>query len=543
MRKVTIVFAVTPGICLLFALGAVSVTWGQSAAPHSPTMWQRRLLFTCDYGTAANEVLVTIPGETADIGPDGIYADEQGNVHIRGTQNLKKFSPDGELLWMFPAPCLGGVIVAPDGAVWLEFFSEELWTDVLGYLSPDGELEWTRPESEIIEEAWQGGCRLVGTRLGIDEFVKVGEEAGALFSYNEGPGGRGLPRFWWVDAEGKFRGELPGRYTPLGFLSPKLTISTKTEHGISYDFRFVDLNVQVVNTTAVTLAPHRSWPWHPSFLVFDEYHRCYSLDTEPLTEPVQLRDEEGWTVEREWAVNIYGADGETATITGINGNNLTLNIDLQNSYDAGYPRANGRGAAIAKQATQVYDADVVSRVWDAFSGAADGSDGGCFVGVKILDDGGTNVPYKEFLSGPTSSDDYSDVWFKNKGKSNYVHVIGAHRYDAFQDLYGISEDALNYQATFIKNVTTDYPDAVAVVNADVTAHELGHQVCNNPADVDAHHPAVWCHLGPETDRCLMAKQYDPDEMPLGRHPEDPYSEFCHEGPDHIDDWRDALDNL
>ena len=243
---------------------------------------------------------------------------------------------------------------------------------------------------------------------------------------------------------------------------------------------------------------------------------------------------------------VFDADhpsGETATITAINGDCLTLDIDLENSYDAGYPLVNGKGAAVVEQGTCVYDADAVSRVWDAFTGAADGSDGGCFVGVQIPCDGSTNTPYKDTLGEftPVSVVEYSDVWSSHTGESNYIHLIGA-RCERFPDdeSYGVafiwepdpgSQDH-NVVCVYVEAITVKFGGSAAVANADTTAHEIGHMAAQSQVDGD--HVDVWCHEGSGTDLCLMDH---------GREREDGYSEFCHCCPDHIDVWRDAIDDL
>ncbi len=73
-------------------------------------------------------------------------------------------------------------------------------------------------------------------------------------------------------------------------------------------------------------------------------------------------------------------DGEQRTISEIDGNTITLSSNLSNSYDAGYP---GKGAGLVLSGTDVYDPDVTGETPDMFGSNADGSDGGCFVEVKV----------------------------------------------------------------------------------------------------------------------------------------------------------------
>lgn len=133
---------------------------------------------------------------------------------------------------------------------------------------------------------------------------------------------------------------------------------------------------------------------------------------------------------------------------------------------------------------------------------------------------------------------YSGIWFKNKGKQNYMHVIGAsyENYDN-NNVYGLSKQQDNYLFIYIQMITDNYPTTGATVNADTVAHELGHQFYLARTSVDANHPAgVWCHLGPNTDYCVMSYQADAD---------DEYSELCHVHgtSNHMDDIRDATDTL
>jgi hypothetical protein len=225
-------------------------------------------------------------------------------------------------------------------------------------------------------------------------------------------------------------------------------------------------------------------------------------------------------------------NGENVTVSAKNGSTLTLSAGLTNSYNAGYS-AGDKGAAVAKPGDGVYDADITTRTDDAFGSAADGSDGGAFVEFKALSDGAGSVPYRAVLgdqSSPTLAE-YSTVWFKNQGKGNYIHVVGA-RYRRFagDGFLGASSEANNYQATYLQTIQDDYPGSAATVNADTTAHEFGHQF--NLASVDGSHPNVWCHLGPNTDYCIMDTDADPA---------DGYSEFCHDNPNHVDAARDATE--
>ncbi len=229
-------------------------------------------------------------------------------------------------------------------------------------------------------------------------------------------------------------------------------------------------------------------------------------------------------------------DGEQHTISAINGNTITLSANLDNSYDAGYPSGTGKGAALVLSGTDVYDADVTSRTDDAYGSSADGSDGGCFVEIKILSDGGNNVPYRLAFGGDQALADYQDVWFNNKNKSNYVYVCAAaHGYFAGDGNYGLSEfTTYNCCYILIEEIDRDYNEPeLSVVNADVTAHEIGHQFALT--QVDGNHPNVWCHLGQDTDYCVMDS--------ARRDRDDEHTEFCYDAPNHLHDIRWIEDNL
>lgn len=232
-------------------------------------------------------------------------------------------------------------------------------------------------------------------------------------------------------------------------------------------------------------------------------------------------------------------NGEGIVVRGIAGNTLTVvsaadsNRDIQSNYDAEYPRANGRGAAVADPRRGVYDADVTGRTDNAFGGRADGSDGGCFVEVSILADGGNRVPYRRDWTGGVSRADYTDVWFKNRGDVNYIHVVGCAYNQVGDNVYGVSHAGNNYNYIFLEEIQDDFAANAPTVNADTDAHEIGHHF--NLANTDNAHPAgVWCHEGNGTDYCLMSYQRDRT---------DGVTEFCHSAPNHLDEVRDENDSL
>jgi len=231
------------------------------------------------------------------------------------------------------------------------------------------------------------------------------------------------------------------------------------------------------------------------------------------------------------SIRVFDADhpdGEPATIQAINGNSILLNVDLQNSYDAGYNP--GRGAAVGKPSGLYYEADL-SRLTNAFGSDIEGTDGGCFAEFLSLSDGAGPVPHKQFLgnlSSPTMPE-FSDVWFLHSvNMSNYIHAIGAERCQYVgDDIFGMTYSGANCQCTYVDSL------GVLALNSDTTAHEMGHQFVLG--SVDNNHPAnVWCHQGSGTDYCLMSYQ---------RTRTDSYSEFCKDSPDHVVEVRSVLDGL
>ena len=235
-------------------------------------------------------------------------------------------------------------------------------------------------------------------------------------------------------------------------------------------------------------------------------------------------------------VRIFDADnpaGETAQITNIVGNTLHLDVDLTNSYNAGYGAAD-KGAAVAKPGDGILDANVTGQVGDAYGDGTDGTDGGCFVEVMILADGGNRVPYRETFGSAAARVSFRNVWFDNKGSLNYIYVCGADYHNVVGDnTYGVASSGNNYIYVYLGEIGDDYGANAGKANPDTTAHEIGHQF--GLGQVDNNHPAnVWCHEGNGTDYCLMSYQRDRT---------DENSEFCHDNPNHVDGVRDTADGL
>jgi len=207
-------------------------------------------------------------------------------------------------------------------------------------------------------------------------------------------------------------------------------------------------------------------------------------------------------------------NGETRTILDINLPEDKIEVnDLDGDYKwDGYWTSGGRGAAVGKPAGGFYDADVEGRTKDAFGDAADGSDGGCFVDFIEPGDGDTDVPYREALDNPNTPIQYNfmpqfcDMWFKNKDKigNNYIWVCGAKHCNYEGDYtFGATLQDDNFSYTFVGEIEyqIDPPDR-PTVNANTTAHEIGHQFVGGYY-VDYNHPNVPCHEGALTDYCLM----------------------------------------
>jgi len=154
-----------------------------------------------------------------------------------------------------------------------------------------------------------------------------------------------------------------------------------------------------------------------------------------------------------------------------------------------------------------------------------------------MGDGSNYVPHREYFGSDSFMAKFRDVWFDNQGKSNYIWVCGAKQYASQGDgKLGYAHSGYNYSYTFVGEIEYHYratPGVIPTVNADTTAHEIGHQFGLTECDGD--HPAgVWCHEGSGTDYCLMS--FDCNIT-------DSYSEFCYNGPNHLMDIRGAGDGL
>ena len=225
--------------------------------------------------------------------------------------------------------------------------------------------------------------------------------------------------------------------------------------------------------------------------------------------------------------------GEEAVVSSVSNNTLYLDIDLTNSYNAGYG-ASDQSAAVAipdpdeNGTVDVFDANVFGRLTNAYGYATSGSDGGCFVEFILMEDGGGCTPYDEKLF--LDQNGYSRIWFKNRGKTNYIHALGACEY--FLYVTGKAGAADNFCMVFIQAIQKVYGSgAIPTVSADVMAHEMGHQFSLPGTDND--HASVYCHEGP-TDYCVM--DYDASDT-------DSVTEFCLEGTNHLHMVRDYQDAL
>jgi hypothetical protein len=246
-------------------------------------------------------------------------------------------------------------------------------------------------------------------------------------------------------------------------------------------------------------------------------------------------------------VVIFDADtpaGENAVITNIVGNTLFLNIDLGNSYDAGY-NPGDRGGAVAVPADGVSTTSF-ERILNAYGANTDGSDGGCFVEISDLGSGNCVPCWNELANTGAGNkwDDlvrFTDVWFSNASQagSNYIHLVAGQYYDQGDGTLGIAwdPDTENWIYIFTSEIHDQaYPDENAALG-EVTAHEFGHQFGLNQGDNGAGHVdnnVVYPnHEG--TDDCIMSYHADID---------DAHSEFCYDGAsDCIDDIRGCVDGL
>jgi hypothetical protein len=259
-------------------------------------------------------------------------------------------------------------------------------------------------------------------------------------------------------------------------------------------------------------------------------------DTNSLPDTVEVQDVSQFQVGNQIVVfDATNPGGEPTAIDGIDsvGNLLALHDDLQNDYDAGYP---GQGAAVARPADGVYDADLVGRFTDAYGLGTIGKDGGSFVEMTILPSGGTATPFEGTFPNDPAIVRYSDVWFENRNKQNYFQVIGASNYGALGDqVFGGTASSKNFCIIFVGEVDFQFQVDPLAANADVTVHEIGHQF--SLTNVDSGHPSgVWCNQGLGTDFCVMSYE---------RNRESGYTEFCADtlSTHHNDDVRNQIDGL
>jgi hypothetical protein len=266
------------------------------------------------------------------------------------------------------------------------------------------------------------------------------------------------------------------------------------------------------------------------------YKKCTDLTASVASGSNQIQVADASWIDPNDTLLLFDADtpdGENVTVSAKNGNTLTLSANISNSYTAGYNP--GRGAAVADPSGGHRNPNTDGRLTNAYGAACNGSDGGTFVEFKLPSDGAGDVPHQNTLS-PTSNPtvyEYSDVWFKNDGKSNYIHVIGAKCYGSTSDgQLGGGDYTANVACVYVGTIWHDYAASHNTVKADVSVHEVGHQF--NLASTDGSHPNVWCHEGNGTDYCVM--DYDRDR-------EDAYSEFCYDNPNHIDEVRDTADGI
>ncbi len=263
------------------------------------------------------------------------------------------------------------------------------------------------------------------------------------------------------------------------------------------------------------------------------------------------------------------ARSEQAQIVGIQGNVFTLTDELQNDYRAGYPTAaypvldpDKRGAAVVKAGTGVFDPLIgpgaiaaygdIANHWQNSAGNLTGAlaalDGGCFVELKVLQDGSGPVPYREQLRAVNLEGiTYANVWFRHRGteagegQDNYIGVFGISRILVGEAGEPLGKRGLAWTWTGVASIERDYLSAVANYVPTATAHEVGHLW--NLQHTDGSHPDVPCHLGIEDPGPPEVIPYDLCLMDWGCDRTDEIMEFCLEDPHHVNVIRHAQDPL
>lgn len=305
----------------------------------------------------------------------------------------------------------------------------------------------------------------------------------------------------------------------------------------------------VIDRTCVMVA------WKRMYLEEDKMYRVganlaedFTPDADPDPDSIATKstsENGGFPFQIGDEIRIFDADdpvGELATITNFNRDVepdiLYLNIDLTNSYNAGYSTGD-RGAAVAVPdrnqdgTIDAFDADFQSYIAAAFGAETDGSDGGCFVEFIDLTEETDYVPYTWSLNGSRS---YSisywsliDMWFsKVSNKKNTVYLLGATHYPSLYFYYGNTVGERNTSILYVENIERFAPSP-SVFNPETVVHEIGHLWAWEDSETDRNHPDTWCHEGTNTQLCIMDYSFNGDFLDESLFT-DGKTEFCDDYP-------------
>lgn len=207
---------------------------------------------------------------------------------------------------------------------------------------------------------------------------------------------------------------------------------------------------------------------------------------------------------------------EHTSVVAIVGNTLTIDPVLTCSYDAGLG-VTGCYAAVGVPSGGYYQAPT-DRLPQGYDDA--------FVEWTALPNGSAAVPLQYDQTEKSQRRRFWQEWCQNRGKLNYIYLCGASKGSSEGDVTpGVSVNDENWTFIYWRAVggSADgnaWDAQRAIVSADATVHELGHQ-CNlskglfDHIDREVDNLCQDNHLS--TDCCVM--DYESDEY-------GPVSEFC-----------------
>lgn len=269
--------------------------------------------------------------------------------------------------------------------------------------------------------------------------------------------------------------------------------------------------------------------WKRIYIERDKMYRCgtylssnFSPDGNSLPDTLAVDDASLINVGDTVIVFDSKTAGEPGQVTATTATSITLDVDLQNSYDAGQ----GWGdeyAAVAVPSKGYYEA-LTDKVASAY--------GYAYVDVKVLPNGSHAVPL-DVNQDRNQRDKFRDEWFANKSKSNYIYLCGAELSSSGVSTFGLTDRDRNQTFVYWMSVGVASEDAKAKKSRDSTVHELAHQfgiAAFTMGHVDLSDMAkYWNHE--HTDACVM--DYDSDGF-------DGPSQFCTDCLYHIRSQSDDL---